>query len=357
MFISVDGKSKEVTDIFAGGTDGKAHRVTEMFGSVDGIAKLVYSNEEKESSAFDQFTWAEIKQLADEGKLLEHFKQFDRVYIKLKEPLRKDLSIYISGHGFYRTVPQVQTEIMFQIAEVTETKMRLMCPRVTALGGANTNITTNPNVAGIEKSKFLYYANDYYNNINSARSLVDVAWGLTEMYENLKAIQNALPDDLVNVLSVCARPLIEYSKHSITNAVQTKYDEDLRVRQITDDILVKKTDMSNNDIFYPIIEKSYYPTDVTEYMHYIRMPDEFDTYEQRMYTARNRFNGVPFLDHKRVSGYIKQSFTTSPYASWGFTDGITNNDDYNKYLSAGGVKNDYSATGFTIIPEIIIEAD
>ena len=87
MFVSVNGKAKEVKEIFAGGSDGLAHKVNEVFGSVNGVAKLVYTNAPHEHNAFDNYTWAEIKQLADEGKLLENFNRFDKVNIKLKQPL------------------------------------------------------------------------------------------------------------------------------------------------------------------------------------------------------------------------------------------------------------------------------
>ena len=358
MFISVDGKSKEVADIFAGGTDGKAHRVTELFGSVDGIAKLVYSNEEREQNAFNQFTWAEIKQLANEGKLLEHFKQFDKVNIKLKEPLRKDLTMYMTGYGLYRTVEQVQTEIEFQIAEVTETKMRLMCPRVTALGAPSISIYTNPNAAGVTpESRWVYYASDFKNKQNSARSHVQWAWGMTPMYDALKEVQNALPDDLVNVLSVCERPMTKYTRHSITNATIIEFDEDMRVRQLSDNILEKSIDTSNDEIFYPIIKKSYFSTDVTDYMRYIRMPDEYDTYEQRMYTARNFFSSYDIMDFKVKYDSAYSSVTKAPYATWGFTDGITNNNDYETYRSIGGLVNTNDVSFCTMLPEIIIEAD
>lgn len=363
MFISVDGKSQEVTDIFAGGKDGKAHRITEMFGSVDGIAKLVYSIEEEEPNGFDQFTWAEIKQLANEGKLLEHFKQFDRVTIKLKEPLRRDVQFYIKNYGIYETVPQVQNEMMFQIAEVTETSMRLMSPRVCALGTASSYVPNNTNNASAgEGTKFYYFTSDYKNNKGYARNYVGDAWGMTDMYDALKTIQNALPDDLLEVLSICERPMISYGKHTITGNTVMKFDEDMRVRQLTDNILSKDIDTSNDEIFYPIIKRSYFPTSVTEYMYYIRMPEKYDTYEQRLYSAKSHYSGYSLLDHSKKihsdGAYIMQSYCQAPYATWGFTKGITNNDDYTKYNSIGSTVNTYGGGSyFTIFPEILIEAD
>lgn len=359
MFISVDGKSKKVTDIFAGGTDGKAHRITELFGSVDGVAKQLYTVEKTATNAFDQFTWAEIKQLANEGKLLEHFRLYDRVTVKLKQSLESELNFYMTGYGIYEKVPQVQSEMVLQIIELTETKMRLMSPRVTALGGANSSLTINPSSLTPD-DKWYYYASDFYNNTSNARNYVSYAWGLTPMYDALKTIQNALPDDLVEVLSVCTRPMISYTHHAISEATITKFDDDMRVRQISDNVLSKSIDMSQDDIFYPIIHLSYYPTSVGDYLYYIRVPDKYDTYTQRKYLVKNYFRGVSFMDHKKKGDYILRSYSYAPYVSCYFRKGITTNDDYESYRDNGEVVNGYQSSGYscnTVIPEMIIEAD
>lgn len=363
MFVSVDGKSQEVTEIFAGGSDGKAHKITELFGSVNGVAKRIYTLE-KETNAFNQFTWAEIKQLANEGKLLEHFKQFDKVEVKLKEPLRNDMQIYILGLGKNVVVPQIQTSMVFQIAEVTETSMRLMSPRVNVLGTASSELEATGSVSRTNPH-LERYEDDFSNNKNSARnnSYVSCAWGMTAMYDDLKAIQNALPDDLVDVLSVCARPLIQWENHSISGSLIRGYDEDMKVRQLSDDILSKGIDTSNGEVFYPIINKSYFPTSVGEYLYHIRLPEEYDTYEQRRYMVKNTFKGFSFLDHKASSSNygraINQSYVFSPYVTCYFAKGIINNDEYEDYRNTGSVIRDTNppATVTTVFPEVVIEAD
>lgn len=363
MFVSVDGKAKKVTEIYAGGQDGKAHRITELFGSVEGIAKQLFSVE-KEEGVFDQFTWADIKQLANEGKLLEHFTVGDTVVVKLKEALRSEMTLPVKGGDGYIKVPQVQNEMMFQIVELTETKMRLMSPRVNALGTASSDIPRNSSDAGFNKDIWGEFVDDFQESVNStACAYIDKAWGMTPMYTALKTIQNALPDDLVEVLSVCTKPLIEYSRHSITNALQTIFDTDMRVRQISTNEISKSVDTSG-DIIYPIISKSYYPTSVNEYLYHIRIPEKYDNYEQRRHMVKNKFRGFSFMDQTKttVSGsrYVKQSYSYAPYVTCYFTKGITTNAEYNEYMDNGGKVNDYAGKGVykdTIFPEMIIEAD
>lgn len=360
MFISVDGKAKKVTDIFAGMADGKAHRITELFGSVNGVAKQVYTIE-KETNAFDQFTWAEIKQLANEGKLLEHFNQFDKVVIKLKEPLRQ--SVYMGTEG---TIDLVQSEMMFQIAEVTETKMRLMCPRASALYGSSDLTISNKSIDAT--NKWYYFATSFEAG-GTAYSNVKHGWGLSTAYDRLKALDNAFPDDFRDVLSVVARPLISWTKNSITGGDLITYDEDMRVTQVSDDIFKKgSTDVSNPNIVMPVIAQSYYPTSVAEFTYYISLPPELDTYEMRRKLTKS-FGYLKLFDFtgKRVEvslrNYeyrVKRTYLDSPYASCYFGKGITTNAEYTAYNSAGVSKNDYSynlSTAFGIFPEVVIEAD
>lgn len=367
MFVSVDGKSQEVTEIFAGGQDGKAHRITEMFGSVNGIAKQIYTVE-KSTNAFDKFTWEEIKQLANEGKLLEHFKLYDKVVVKLKQPLTKTLSFYMTGYGKRVEVPQAQNEMLLEIIELTETKMRLVSPRVCALGTANSAIVDDTNGLS-QDNKWYYFAQRFEEGSTSVTNIISDAWGMTEMYDSLKTIENALPDDLRDVLSVCTRPLISYKPHAITGAIQEKYDEDMRVRQLTTNVMKKTIDMTNDDVFYPVINESYFPTTVADYMYYIRLPEEYDTYEQRKYLVANNFRGFKLMNlgfKKTYNGsyiyYVTQAQCFSPYTSCYFTRGITTNDEYTTYNNSGNISDKMiqsttSSTANCIFPEMIIEGN
>lgn len=357
MFISVDGKSKLVKEIYAGGTDGKAHRITELFGSVNGIAKQLFSTE-KEASVFDQYTWADIKQLANDGLLLEHFNLYDKVAIKLKEPLRNEMNVYISGNGYIK-VPQIQTEMMLQIIELTGTKMRLMCPRVSVLGTASSIVNnTGSETSGAFKAD-LQVAN------SAARTSIDQAWGMTPMYDALKAIQNALPDDLLDVLSVCTRPMTQYTHHAITGSLIRSYDEDMRVRQLSSNLMKKTVDVSDPEVIYPIIQESYFPTSLNEYLYHIRLPEEYDNYENRRNLVSGMFKGFKLMNHTYtiLSGktYVKQSYSTAPYASCYFTNGITTSTEYDSYMDAGSLGNDLEGklpvNTDVVFPEMIIEAE
>lgn len=356
MFISVNGKAKKVTDIFAGGKDGKAHKITELFGSVNGVAKQLYTIEKK-TNAFDQFTWDEIKQLADNGQLLEHFSLGDRVTVKLKEPLRNDMKMYMSGFGIYITVPQVQNEIMFQITYLSETKMELTCPRVTALGTADSDIPTYFGNYNSEDKEF-HYAYDFYYNRNSARSLVYYAWGFSPMYDALKTIDNSLPDELRNVLSVpSSKPLISYGNHPITGNIVEVYDEELRVRQAGKNEIVRSLDMTNDTIYYPIIENSWFSSSVGEWLYNINIPAEYDSYKVRRYLVANMFKGYNMLDHRYKDGTVYQSYSDVPYTTCYFSKGITNNDDYNKFLASGKITNTSQSNDSycnVVLPRIII---
>ena len=383
MFVSVDGKAKEVAEIFAGGTDGKAHKVTELFGSVNGIAKQLWTSTPPEPNGFDKFTWAEIKQLANEGKLLEHFNLYDRVMVKLKTPLTGEIRMYMSGHGIYENVPQYQDEMLFQIIELTETKMRLMCPRVTALGNANATITPlsyggaayepGVDITDPETDSGSTWLNDFKYNEGMARETVHLAWGLfagaSAPYPKLKAIQNALPDDLLDVLSVCAKPLSLYKRHHILVDKLYTEQEDMKVRQITTNKLRRGLDTSDYWTLYPIVYESYYPDTVGEYLYHIRIPAEYDTYAQRRYLVNSLFGWTFFLDytqemydnvHTPSRAMIYSSISDAPYVSCYYSKGITTNEEYERWLDGGGVYNmknlPMNAYG-TVFPEIVLAAD
>lgn len=363
MFISVNGKAKRVVEIFAGGTDGKAHSVKELFGSVDGIARLLFASTPPATNGFGLFTWAEIKQLANEGKLLEHFNLYDKVTVQLKTPLENELSIYMTEHSKTVKVAQRQTEMQFQIVELTATKMRLMTPRANVLGVQSSNIRVLYSATTAIAEVWKQYAIDYTNNTNSARSNIKDIWGLTTMYNGLKTVQNALPDDLVNVLSVCARPITSWTKDSLSGKINITYDEDMKVRQLTTNKM-SKTTKTVDGIVYPVINESYFPTTVGDYLYYINLPEEYDTYTQRQYMAKQgMFDGWKLLDYEVNDGKTyKQSWCLAPEASCAYSKGMTTTSEISTYNSLGSIKKDKDANVPTgeanhMFPEIIIEAD
>ena len=376
MFVSVDGQAREVAEIYAGGADGKAHKVTELFGSVDGTAKLLWSDAPPEPNSFDKFTWAEIKQLANEGKLLEHFNLFDKVTIKLKEPLESELYVYLKGVGKYEWIPQYQNEMLFQIVELTETKMRLMSPRVNVNCLAGQSIYTwKYSQMGYELAMPDYwslFATHFDNDEGEARLHSPNAWGMTSLYYRLKEVQNSLPDDLVDVLSILSRPLIRYEHHFITHALELEFDDDMKVGQISSNIYSRGVD-TTTDYYtvYPIIYKSYYPQTVGEYLYHIQLPEEYDTYEQRRYMVNSMFKGILFTDYvcdewldsnlnSRATLY--QSWCYTPYATCYYSKGIKTHEEYEEFLDVGYLhngsiyKNPVSGMG-CVFPEFVIEKD
>lgn len=361
MFISVNGKAKKVLEIFAGGTDNKAHSVKELFGSVNGIAKLLYSGVPAATNGFDMFTWGEIKQLANEGRLLDYFNLYDKVTVKLKTPLEKTLDIYTTDIGSTIKVPQKQTEMQFQIVELTDTKMRLMTPRANILGTQDFSIRVS--TGAVLPDKWMTYAANYAGNTNQARANIKDIWGLCGVYNSLKLIQNSLPDDLVNVLSVCARPIIKWEKDGVTNNIIKEYDEDLRVRQLTTNEFSKGASVTVDGVTYPTINKSYFPTTIGDYLYYITLPEEYDTYENRKYLVKSRmFDGWKFLDYDDDYTTYTQSWCCSPEASCAYSKGMTTSAEISEYSSVGYIKNGKGtsipiASANHLFPEIIIEAD
>lgn len=253
MFVSVDGKAKEVTEIFAGGSDGLAHKINELFGSVNGTAKLVYSSAPKEHNAFDDFTWAEIKQLADEGKLLEHFNRFDKVNIKLKQPLVGTNSL--GTETFYQdTLPMV-------ISEISATGMRLV------------SCITTP-------YRFIFKINDesykQYIIANRADRWLDVGasqmWGMCiELYNGCKAVDSALPDDMRAVLHDFS-PLYRYERYTDEEGKDRLVEEhdDCRVRQITSNgYSYHREYVEERDRYEYVLDTSYFARTESGYKKYI----------------------------------------------------------------------------------------
>lgn len=364
MFVSVNGKAKKVVEIFAGGTDNKAHSIKELFGSVNGIAKLLYSGIPSATTGFDLFSWEEIKQLANEGKLLEHFNLYDKVTVKLKTPLESKLNLYTPEMGT-KSISQKQTEMQFQIVELTETKMRLMSPRANVLGAQDFDIKCSYSYNYAMAEKWIQYAKDYGNDAQKARDNIADIWGLCGVYNSMRLIQDSLPDDLVNVLSVCARPIISWKSNTAGTSRIITYDENLRVRQLTSSVMSRgvKTD-EETGTFYPLIHESYFPTTVSEYLYHISLPEEYDTYEGRKYIAQSGgFDGWKFLDYKEWNNAYLQSYCYAPEISCAYGKGMTSSE-YSTWNSLSGIKKTPSkyldiptSTASHLFPEIIIEAD
>ena len=181
MFVSVNGKAKEVKELFVGGTDGLAHKVNEVFGSVDGVAKLIFSTVPHEKNGFDRFSWAEIKELADNGLLLEFFNVGDLVDVKFKEPINKRVYKY----------------------DVTQDAFTMQVKTVTATGMVLVAYTAVPFVY-LYKIDNSAYATDRAALVSKGKTgdpEPEYFWGMCEgLYNGCKAIDNLLPDDMREVL-------------------------------------------------------------------------------------------------------------------------------------------------------------
>ena len=277
MFVSVNGKAKEVKEIFAGGSDGLAHKVNEVFGSVNGVAKLVYTNAPHEHNAFDDYTWAEIKQLADEGKLLEHFNRFDKVNIKLKQPLVETYN----NETFY------QDTLTMVVSEISATGMRLV-----------SNIAT--------PYRFLFNIDNalYVSRMHGDRWF-DVGttsiWGMCSgLYNGCKAIDNALPDDMRAVLHNFA-PLYKYEYYNDEEGKQRLREEydDCRVRQITSNgYSYHREYVAERDRYEYVLDTSYFARTESGYKKYV--PD----------TLKTLYNECYGIDSLR---YHSKYSTTTPY--------------------------------------------
>lgn len=214
MFVSVNGKAREVKEVFAGGADGLAHKVNEMFGSVNGIAKLIYSSDSKNNNAFDEFTWSEIKQMADEGRLLEHFNLHDKVTVKLTQPL--------VGTDSFGNPEYYQDTIIFCISQLSETGMVLV------------SYTATPGrfYFGYDNNAFV---TDFEKSTSYRASTKNTDWGMcSALYKRIKEIDNALPTDLRDVLYNFA-PLYKYEYYQDEEdktRLRKEYD-DCRVQQVS----------------------------------------------------------------------------------------------------------------------------
>ena len=341
MFISVDGKSKEVKEIFAGGKDGLAHKIKEVFGSVNGVAILIFK-EETEENGFKTFSWSEIKQLATDGLLLEHFAIGDTVTIKLKQNLTSTIT-----YGKV-TVDLIQKELPLKIIELTETKMRLTCPVATILTG-NFNLWKESGRA--DKWEDVIEELNIMGSYSSMLNFAKDCWGLNSGYDRLKEIDNALPDDFRDALSICARPIIDFKKYSTGQKVKT-YDEDLRVRQITDDLW--ETRINKEDVPYTVdLLQTYYPRNKSAHFKYYNVPEDFKL--DSWMNLQGILKIVPFTQYSNDGSTFYMKYTDSPEVAINW-----NRDDYDtckSYLTTC-VKRDtlqgyWSSTG-AIVPEMII---
>ena len=211
MFVSVDGKAKEVKEVFAGGSDGLAHKVDEVFSGVDGIAKLVYTNKKREPNAFDRFTWAEIKELADNGLLLNFFNRYDLVDIPLKEPI-------IKTSGGYEII---QNTLPMVVSEICETGMRLVA-HIAIPYSFNFRIDNELYWSRVQPDRTHYVG-------------TTSMWGMCDrLYNGLKVIDDRLPDDMREILRdfepqyKCEYYYDDEGKKRLLEAF-----DDCRVRQIT----------------------------------------------------------------------------------------------------------------------------
>lgn len=251
MFVSVDGKAKEVKEIFAGGSDGLAHKVNELFGSVNGVAKLVYSIAPTEQNAFDQFTWAEIKQLASEGRLLEHFNKHDKVNVKLTQA--------IPGKNPDGSIAYYQDTITFCISQLSATGMTLV------------SYTATPG-----RFYFTYSNQAFMDDVKASTDYrawtKDNEWGMCDgLYRYIKEIDNALPADLRDVLNDFAPLYIyEYYQDEEGKTRLRKGYDDCRVRQVsTCNYVYHREFVEERDRYEYILDESCFATKEDIYKKFI----------------------------------------------------------------------------------------
>lgn len=285
MFVSVNGKAKEVKEIFAGGADGLAHKISEVFGSVNGVAKLIFTCAPHEPNAFDELTWEEIKILADAGRLLEFFNKGDKVNIRFKTPI--DGTFHMFGHD----CDWLQDGMTLQIVELTENGMKL--------AGYNAlPLTHSVSIENDDKTKTLM--RDLKNSRSNWNKWLDYRfWGLdTQAYNACHMLDEKLPDDFRNVLRDFD-PCIEWSHyldHEDKNRLRKVYD-DCRVRQITKSYYeYHKEFVEENDRYEYILDFSVYPTNEATFKKF--MPEEL-----RNYWVYSQVRGFLGMKYEREGEY------------------------------------------------------
>lgn len=338
MFVSVDGKAREVKEVFAGGTDGLAHKIDEIYGSVDGVAKLVYSSAIREPNAFDQLTWAQIKELADAGLLLEHFKKGDKVDIKFKESIDT-----VVNRGNPTRV--IQDGITMQVDEVTENGMRLVS--YTALPLAYTFRIDNDlfksdeiRVASWNPGKPSWTDHEY--------------WGLcATLYDCCKTIDNILPDDMREVLHDYA-PCYIYENY-------IDHENKERFREVYDDCRVHQVTTCGYKYHKEFVEENNRNEYILDFTHYPRSEQQFKKYFPEELRKDTLFNdvrcGVSWSYYKYVDtggGYWRYKYVwDDPDNSWDWD--WENYDGWNELGLIDDpwrTMNSYVLSAF--IPEVII---
>ena len=326
MFVSVNGKAKEVKEIFAGGTDGLAHKVNEMFGSVDGTAKLVYSSASQEHNAFDDFTWAEIKQLADEGQLLKYFKKGDSVTIKLTQPLvgRCGLS---GEYEFY------QDTLIMKIAEITSIGMRLVCSIA----------TPGRFYFRIDNETFLRDIKDSGQGGYMEKGI----WGLCSgLYDKIKAIDNALPEDLRDVL-VSFNPLYKYEYY-------IDEEDKKRLRKEYDDCRVQQVSKCGYEYHNEFVEENNRNEYILDYTDFVRKESAFKRFipEAWRYQGWDICYGIDKVQYRaNVDGWYYTLIFNDPDISWKWDwENYDNRNKFNKMPTYTDTTPDDSV----ICPEMVI---
>ena len=351
MFISVDGKAKEVKEIFAGGADGKAHKVKELFGSVNGIAKLLYTSN-KVQNGFDQFSWAEIKQLANEGKLLEHFNMYDRVTVKLTGVVEKEYSYTKVDSGSRGYVTQKQNTLILQITALTETSMRLSSPYASIFtkyigqgyhptGGiepwTETKTTTEP---------FSGSSSITITTVDSGHSCY---WKFNDVLpEEIKAVATPTAVDVV-------RKTVTYSSGGSQTTKDTCY-----IRNIQSPINWSVTTHKEELPYWYEITETQFPRSKSAYLYHWIFPEDCKSINDDPV-------GMTFLysTNSNSEYYRHYWITDSPKISYSHTDKYVNPGNGGSYSlpSSASVSSGsstpafYGSRLFDFIPEINIEAD
>lgn len=350
MFVSVDGKAKEVKEIFAGGQDGKAHKITEMFGSVDGIAKRIFSMK-KEENGFDQFTWAEIKQLANEGKLLEHFNLYDRVTIKLTDVLSKEYRYYTTEEGsVISRFTARQDKLILQITSLTETSMRLSSPYASILcQGIAAGVYEGDGLLAWQKGVTTKAPFEEGSNITVT----------TTNYEDSFYWQfdKVLPEDVKAVATgfEMLKETVEYS----TGGKNTIKDK-CHVRNLTSPVNWQVTKHNETLPYWYEITDTQFPRKKSAYLYHFKLPDDFRT-------AIGFAIGKTFLYTSSSSSeyYRTYYYTKSPLISYTWSDKYTSPENggvstlRNRQYAEQMGHDDWFYDGlfWDFIPEILIEAD
>ena len=341
MFVSVDGKAREVKEIFAGGPDGLAHKISEVFGSVDGVAKLIFTSAPHEPNAFDELTWAEIKTLADAGRLLEFFNKGDKVNIKFKTPIAG------TYHMFGHDCDWLQDAMTLQIVELTETGMKLVAYNALPLW-YNVYMESDSNCA-----RFL--ADCENGSSSNWNRWIDYRfWGLIQgAYKSCHELDEKLPDDFRDVL-VDFEPCItweHYLDEEEKNRLRKVYD-DCRVRQITKSYYEYHREfVEENDRYEYILDFSVYPRSESVYKKY--SPEEI-----RTYWAYSTVRSLLGIRYEKDDTYDADSLKYRQ--AWQDAD-ISWDWDWENYGNTNQldmintpVYTTYSPTGGLFVPEMII---